>query len=503
VKHLIISMILVLSFGISASFAVQNARISNRTLHQAASAGDLASVKLLIENGADVNETVGGFTPLHKAAERGRKDVVELLIQKGADVNAKGNGDLTPLHLATSWRNPDVAELLIAKGADVNAKDLDGRTPLSWAQLRRNNQIVELLKKHGATETAPTGPNQRNVLVRSQRRGTDRNEQQTPDPVIDLNSISSLDPLKDPNAVKARLKMFQSLESDLRTAENSSSAEIENWNTGLEGCTPEIVKAVYEQVGAEYDFVRKMAVQENAAKTTAAIDGVLLSRQERFDKIVEKMQEEAERRELLESRRGSRSSRRSTQSRTDTIDRTGTMARNSTRNGSYGRGRYTDTNTRTNGRRRSREEVTNKTSRPKVNLKVPFADPNKVRASIKTYEGLEKELMDIERLGIREMRGWTSKQAETSPVLANATYQQVVDELTFIRKISIAENAAKTTVAIDGLMVTRQERLDGFSKGMLEEKRRLRREERTERTERTDRTQRSTDRRTTRTRTIR
>ena len=126
------------------------------------------------------------------------------------------------------------------------------------------------------------------------------------------------------------------------------------------------------------------------------------------------------------------------------------------------------------------------TSRPtpqKVTIKLPFTDPNTVKAKLKTFEGMEKELKTLSRLGIREMRGWTTRQSASSPMLAKAVYQQVAAELNFAKKIAIEEKASKTTVVIDGLLVTRNERLDKLSKQMVVEKRKLRQAEpRTSRT---------------------
>ena len=121
--------------------------------------------------------------------------------------------------------------------------------------------------------------------------------------------------------------------------------------------------------------------------------------------------------------------------------------------------------------------MTSKPSPPKVNIKLPFTDPNTVINKLKTFEGLEKELKTVDRLGIREMRGWTVRQSASSPMLAKAVYQQAAAELNFARKIAIEEKAPKTTVVIDGLLVTRNERLDKLSKTMVEEKRKLRRAE--------------------------
>jgi len=293
--------------------------------------------------------------------------------------------------------------------------------------------------------------------------------------ILDANEVVVTDP-NDPNATKDRIKAFEGLEEALANVEQQSEKEITEWINGLVGITPDIVMTVYVQVGAEFDFVKKQAVEESAEKTTAAIDGILLARKERFDKIVEKMQEDMLRRRQRESRRTGRPTRGG-RGRTGTIDRTSPIDRTDTRDREYNRGRYPDI-MRRNGRRRFPEDVTNRQLLPQLTIKLPFTDPNKVKATIKTFEGLEKELKTIDRMGVREMRGWSRSQAETSPILATAAYQQVAAELNFTRKLAISEAAAKTTVAIDGLLVTRQERLDRLNKKMLEEKRKLRSTER-------------------------
>ncbi len=292
-------------------------------------------------------------------------------------------------------------------------------------------------------------------------------------PVLNDKKVVVTD-TNDPTAIMDRTTAFEGMETELQSIEQQSENEINEWINGLEDITPDIVKAIYESIGAEYEFIRKQAEEENAIKTTTALDGVMLYRSERFGKVVEKLQEEQMRRDVLESRRGGQSRRSTTRRRTDTRD------------GGYdnyndGR-RYQDT-TRRGDRRRTRDDMTSRPTPTKITMKLPFTDPNTVIAEIKTYEGLDEELKTLDRLGIREMRGWVSKQGTTSPMLAKAVYQQVAEELNFTRKIAIEEKAAKTTVVIDGLLVNRNERLDALSKRMVEEKRKLRLEEsRTSRT---------------------
>ena len=89
-----------------------NAKDSNgkTQLHIAANSGEIQTVKLLIEAGADVNATDRfGDTALHNATNKGHIKVVELLIDAGADVNIKNINDSKAVDL--SKRN-DISRLL-------------------------------------------------------------------------------------------------------------------------------------------------------------------------------------------------------------------------------------------------------------------------------------------------------------------------------------------------------------------------------------------------------
>ncbi|MFZ2959557.1 MAG: ankyrin repeat domain-containing protein [Candidatus Ozemobacteraceae bacterium] len=135
-------------------------------LHNAAG-HHLAMVKLLLENGADVNAKKDGReccgTPLHKAAKTGTPDIVDYLIQKGAQVNAIDGRGQTPLFQTTtrisdSSKDIEVAELLIKKGANVNAKDGEGYTALHLtAQAPHTGvgrKLCQLFVKSGANVNA-------------------------------------------------------------------------------------------------------------------------------------------------------------------------------------------------------------------------------------------------------------------------------------------------------------------------------------------------------------
>ena len=84
-------------------------------LHDAAKNGDLATCRILIEHGTDVNAKNDGWTPLHFAASSGYLKICELLIEHGADVNAKNNGGWTPLDIVVDERYLEIYEVLLIK----------------------------------------------------------------------------------------------------------------------------------------------------------------------------------------------------------------------------------------------------------------------------------------------------------------------------------------------------------------------------------------------------
>ena len=61
-----------------------------------------------------------------------------------------------------------------------------------------------------------------------------------------------------------------------------------------------------EQFRIEHKPIRKLAYEDKAKKTTAAIDGLLLHRQMRFEELVKKMEEEQRTLQQTQDPRGGR-----------------------------------------------------------------------------------------------------------------------------------------------------------------------------------------------------
>ncbi len=104
----------------------------------AARTGSIDAARVLLEGGADVNQTTRyGWSPLLAATQNQNYQMAKFLIERGANVNLANKGGWTPLYLATDNRNieggdyptrsADMDSLafityLLDKGADVNAR---------------------------------------------------------------------------------------------------------------------------------------------------------------------------------------------------------------------------------------------------------------------------------------------------------------------------------------------------------------------------------------------
>lgn len=120
-------------------------------LMSAASQGDSAAVRDLLNRGADPN-TRGSSqrTALQYAAETNRIEVARLLLDAGADVNGYDRARLTPLVMTADRGYTEFAKLLLGAGADANIAHVKGWTALIDAAHNGNRELVELLIKHGA-----------------------------------------------------------------------------------------------------------------------------------------------------------------------------------------------------------------------------------------------------------------------------------------------------------------------------------------------------------------
>ena len=139
--------------------------------------------------------------------------------------------------------------------------------------------------------------------------------------VTDVNTAADANAIADPNAVRAKIKEFEGLGEALEKINTTSGNEISEWTRGKLDDRLDLVLAMKKQITAEFKFLRELAIKEGAVKTTAAIDGILLDRQERFKNVIEELEKESKRFRLREEKRKEQRERSSGRSRERT-DRT-------------------------------------------------------------------------------------------------------------------------------------------------------------------------------------
>jgi ankyrin repeat protein len=106
----------------------------------------------LSEKVAEIDPSVPFWrrTPLCSAAIYGHESIVQLLLKRGAEVDLTDqHNNMTPLACAAFRGHTAVVKLLLENGAQIDWKGEDGtrRTPLTYAVEKGHNTIVEVLLK--------------------------------------------------------------------------------------------------------------------------------------------------------------------------------------------------------------------------------------------------------------------------------------------------------------------------------------------------------------------
>ncbi|WP_028888107.1 ankyrin repeat domain-containing protein [Tenacibaculum ovolyticum] len=74
----------------------------------------------------------------------GNYDAVKMLIENGTNINRKSTG-LTPLMFAARYNKVEIVKLLIKKGAKLKVKSGKGYTALNYAKMSKANEAYNVL----------------------------------------------------------------------------------------------------------------------------------------------------------------------------------------------------------------------------------------------------------------------------------------------------------------------------------------------------------------------
>ncbi|XP_030756084.1 ankyrin repeat domain-containing protein 17 isoform X3 [Sitophilus oryzae] len=135
-----------LSLACSAGYFELAQHIRN----SAENAEDLKRVLLAMHANVEDRGIKGECTPLMEAASAGHLDIVRLLIHHGADVNAQSTSGNTPLMYACAGGHTEVVEFLLENGAHVEDHNENGHTPLMEAASAGHVGLAKILLMHGA-----------------------------------------------------------------------------------------------------------------------------------------------------------------------------------------------------------------------------------------------------------------------------------------------------------------------------------------------------------------
>ena len=129
-------------------------QFNESVLGNAAQYGHDEIVKILLDNGADVNNADGHgrcYTPLMRAAMDGNLSTAKILLDNGADLDLRDSEGQTASHWAFEY--PDVLSELLVRGAQENIENDDGETPLQDVEKRGFYENIKMFSAWHSPES--------------------------------------------------------------------------------------------------------------------------------------------------------------------------------------------------------------------------------------------------------------------------------------------------------------------------------------------------------------
>ena len=152
-RRIILLFLTMFSFTQAAVFPQEAERpvYPPQAILNAAYMGDIEMMKLILATNPDndVRDALGG-TALHIAVFKNNLEAIKLLLDNGFDINAVApSTGYTPLHYCVWFNNPTAARFLLSCNADRSIKDKNGMTPLEKATKEaKRDMILVLAARH-------------------------------------------------------------------------------------------------------------------------------------------------------------------------------------------------------------------------------------------------------------------------------------------------------------------------------------------------------------------
>jgi ankyrin repeat protein len=154
VQHFIVGKGIILGiryFILALTLVVSNMACAQAELADAAMQRDNAAVRLLLQNGTDINGAqADGATALHWAAYHGDSALARELLNAGADPSMANRNGSTPMWLSANQGDAVMIEVLIEGGANANEELPLDRRPLMLAARSGSTEAVKVLLDNGA-----------------------------------------------------------------------------------------------------------------------------------------------------------------------------------------------------------------------------------------------------------------------------------------------------------------------------------------------------------------
>ena len=120
-------------------------------LFAASHARDAQAVAAWLDEGGCVDARLaehGGVTLLMAAASGGQEAMVRMLLQRGASVNLPNSNGITALMSAAANGHTTIVQALLDAKADASLQATDGDTALMMAEHKKHTATAQLLRQH-------------------------------------------------------------------------------------------------------------------------------------------------------------------------------------------------------------------------------------------------------------------------------------------------------------------------------------------------------------------